>query len=83
MPELKKGFIDSTPEDKKGGIPVGELGAEGGNKDMILKLAQEIADGKHDLYDNMLISYKSKLSIAVGLNRNANLHLILKRFDRQ
>jgi len=59
--ELKKGFIDSMPEDKKDGIPVGELGADGGNKDMILKLAQEMTEGKHDLYDSMLISYKGKL----------------------
>ncbi|NQZ83995.1 MAG: serine hydrolase [Colwellia sp.] len=61
IPELKKAFIDSTPEDKKDGIPVGELGADGGNKDMILKLAREMADSKHDLYDSMLISYKGKL----------------------
>jgi len=61
IPELKKAFIDSTPEDKKDGITVGELGADGGNKDMILKLAKEMAEGKHDLYDSMLISYKGKL----------------------
>jgi len=61
IPELKKGFIDAIPKDRNDGIAVGELGVDGGNKEMILKLAQEMADNKHDLYDSMLISYKGKL----------------------
>jgi len=40
---------------------VGELGIDGGNKAMILKLAQEIADTTHGKFDSFLISHKGKL----------------------
>ncbi|MBL4788003.1 MAG: serine hydrolase [Kordiimonadaceae bacterium] len=58
---LKKAFIDAAPVDRKDGIPVGELGVDGGNKAMILRLAQEIADNKHDRFDSLLIAHKGKL----------------------
>jgi len=61
IPYLKKAFIDAAPTDRKDGIPVGELGVDGGNKAMILKLAQEIADNKHDRFDSLLIAHKGKL----------------------
>ena len=61
IPYLEKGFIDTAPADRKDGISVGELGADGGNKDMIVKLAQEIADGKHGRFDSLLIVHKDKL----------------------
>ena len=61
MPELKKAFIDATPKDRKDGIVVGELGVDSGNKAMIVKLAQEIADNKHGSYDSLLIAHKGKL----------------------
>jgi len=61
MPYLKKAFIDTAPVDRKDGIPVGELGVDGGNKAMIVKLAQEIADGKHSRFDSLLIAHKGKL----------------------
>lgn len=61
LPYLKKAFIDAAPADRKDAISVGELGVDGGNKDMIVKLAQEIADGKHGNYDSMLIAHKDKL----------------------
>jgi len=61
MPFLKKGYIDSSPADRKDGIAVGELGVDGGNKDKIVKLAQEIADSKHGDYDSLLIAHKGKL----------------------
>ena len=57
IPDLENGFVDSTPIDRKDGIPVGELGVDGGDKNMIFKFAQE----NKDLYDSMLISYKGKL----------------------
>lgn len=61
LPYLKDAFIDVTPTDRKDGISVGELGVDGGNKTMILKLAKEISDKKYGLYDGLLISHKSKL----------------------
>ena len=61
MPFLKKAYIDSSPADRKEGIAVGELGVDGGNKDNIVKLAQEIADSKHGDYDSLLIAHKGKL----------------------
>lgn len=61
MPLLENAYIDSSPTDRKDGIAVGELGVDGGNKDMIVKLAQEIADSKHGRYDSLLIAHKGKL----------------------
>ena len=61
IPYLDKAFIDVTPIDRKDSIPVGELGIDSGNKDMIVKLAQEIANGKHGNFDSMLIVHKGKL----------------------
>lgn len=61
IPELKKAFIDSTPENKSDYIPVGELGVDGGDRDLIFDLAQEIANNKHDLYDSLLIAHQGKL----------------------
>jgi len=61
IPELEKAFIDDSPADRNDGIPVGKLGIDGGNKDMIIKLAQEIADKKHGEVDSMLIAHKGKV----------------------
>jgi len=61
IPLLKKAFIDTAPTDRKDGISVGELGVDGGNKAMIVKLAQEIADNKHGGFDSILIAHKDKL----------------------
>ena len=61
LPHLKKAFINTAPTDRKDGILVGELGVDGGNKEMILKLAQEISDLKHGAFDSFLIAHKGKL----------------------
>lgn len=61
IPDLKKAFIDVAPTDKKDGILVGKLGIDGGNKAMILTLAQEIAGHKYGNFDSFLIAYKDKL----------------------
>ena len=37
IPDLKKPFIDTAPQDRGDGIPVGELGVDGGDKEAILK----------------------------------------------
>jgi hypothetical protein len=61
LPHLEKSFIDVTPDDRNDGIPVGKLGIDGGNKETIVKLAQEISNGKHGSYDSLLIAHKGKL----------------------
>lgn len=61
IPILEKAFINTKPADRKDEIIVGELGIDGGNKEMILKLAQEIADTLHGKFDSFLISHKGKL----------------------
>ncbi len=58
---LKEAYIDPTPADRKDGIHVGELGTNGVNKAMLIKLAQEIADHEHGNYDGLLIVHKGKL----------------------
>lgn len=61
LPLLEKAFIDTAPALRDGAFPVGELGEGGGKKAMTVKLAEEIADGKHGNYDSMLITHKGKL----------------------
>lgn len=61
IPDLKEAFIDASPEDRKDGISVGELGSDGGNRDMILKMAEEIAANNEGNYDALLISHQGKL----------------------
>jgi CubicO group peptidase (beta-lactamase class C family) len=61
MSYLEKAFIDTTPADRKDGLAVGDLVANGGNKALILQLAQEITDQKHGKYDSLLIAHQDKL----------------------
>lgn len=61
LPYLQESFIDITPAIRKDALMVGELGIDGGTKDEIIKLAKEIANDKHGLYDSMLISHQGKL----------------------
>ena len=61
IPDLKDAFIDLAPAIRNDGIPVGQLGLDGGHKKQIIKMAEEIANHKEDLYDSMLISYQGKL----------------------
>jgi len=61
VPYLNKAFINAIPADRKDGLAVGKLGLNGGNKDMIVKLAQELADSKDGNFDSLLIAHKGKL----------------------
>lgn len=61
IPDLTKAFITTSPSKQKDGISVGKLGAKRVNTEMILKLAQEIAENKHGEYDSFLIAHKGKL----------------------
>ena len=61
IPYLDKAFMDTAPADRGDGLVAGELGVDGGNKDMILQLSHEIADGQHGQFDSLLIAQKGKL----------------------
>jgi CubicO group peptidase (beta-lactamase class C family) len=61
VPKLEKAFIDTAPTYRNDGLIVGAIGRNGGDKDMIVKLAQEIADGELDEIDSLLIVHKGKL----------------------
>lgn len=61
IPQLNNAFINPIPEDRKDGLVVGELGVDGGDKKMILTLAEEIAGHKHGRFDSFLILHKDKL----------------------
>lgn len=61
IPLLKQAYFEPSPTYEKDKLEVGKLGADGGNKDAILKLAKEIEQGKHGKYDSFLIAHKDKL----------------------
>lgn len=61
IPHLNNAFVSTTPEDRKDGISVDTLSVNSNDRNAILKLSQEIFDGKHGSYDALLISHKSKL----------------------
>lgn len=58
---LDQAFIDAAPADRNDGLIVGGLGVDGGNKEMIIKLAQELAETQEGKYDSLLIAHKGKL----------------------
>ena len=60
--DLKDAFIDATPTYRKDGLVMGDLSADSSNREnMIVKLAQEIADDQHGKIDSLLISHKGRL----------------------
>ncbi len=61
VPDLEQAYIDAAPENRQDGLVVGELGVDGGKRDAILELAQEIADGQHGRFDSVLIAHRGKL----------------------
>jgi len=61
IPVLENAFIDTTPADRKDGISVGELGIDGGEKNAVVLLAEQIAEGQHGVYDSLLVSHKGQL----------------------
>lgn len=75
LPYLQESFIDITPAARKDALAVGELDVDSGAKDEIIKLAKEIANDKHGLYDSMLISHQGKLIFESYYKRGrVNLH---------
>ncbi len=61
LPLLKEAFINAAPADRNDALVVGKLGTDGGNKAMVLQLAEEFANNKHGDYDSLLIAHKDKL----------------------
>ena len=61
VPMLEEAFIDATPMDRNDGILVGELGLDGGNIDLITKLARDISYNQYGIYDSFLIAHRDKL----------------------
>lgn len=61
VPRLETAFIDTAPRSGADGIATGKLGIDGGDKDAIVALAQEIADGQHGKINSLLIAHKGKL----------------------
>ncbi|MEM9361336.1 MAG: serine hydrolase [Bacteroidota bacterium] len=61
IPHEGKAFFTANPTDRKDGIPVGELGVDGGDKAMILQLAKEIAKSNENKFDSFLIFHNDKL----------------------
>ncbi|EDP70837.1 beta-lactamase [Flavobacteriales bacterium ALC-1] len=61
IPHLNNAFVSTTPEDRKDGISVDTLAVNSNDQNAIMKLSQEIFDGKHGNYDALLISHKNKL----------------------
>lgn len=75
LPYLQESFIDLTPAAREDQLAVGELGVDSGTKDEIIKLAKEVANDKHGLYDSMLISHQGKLLFESYYKRGrVNLH---------
>ncbi|CAL2089531.1 serine hydrolase [Tenacibaculum sp. 190524A05c] len=61
LPYLKEAFINIKPTNKIDSQLAGELGIDGGKKEMIVKFAQQIANNKFGKYDSFLITHKGKL----------------------
>ena len=65
IPYLETPYLSAAPKDMKDGIPVGALGVDGGDKEMILKFVREVASDpnkdRKDKTDSLLISHRGKL----------------------
>lgn len=61
LPDLAEAYISTAPRDMQDGIPVGQLDTDGVDSDRILSYAHEIAAGKFDVTDSLLIMHQGKL----------------------
>lgn len=59
LPDLRHAFINTAPEDRRDGIPVGTLNPE--QETVLRSFAQEIFNGDHGDIDSLLISKDGKL----------------------
>jgi len=58
---LEHDFINPNPANRKDALKVGELGVDGGDKALIMQLANNISADNKGNFDSVLISYKDKL----------------------
>lgn len=75
IPILEEAFIDASPEDRKDGIKVGKLGIDGGDKETIFKLVQELTSSTDTIIDSFLIHHKGKL-LFESYNRRGRIDVI-------
>lgn len=61
IPNLGIAYVDTTPAIRKDGLSVGALGVNGGDKDIMVALAQEITEGAYGNIDSLLIAQKDQL----------------------
>lgn len=61
LPDLKTAFIDPAPQARDDGLIVGELGKDGGDKEAVLRFAEEIKAGDHGAIDSLLLWANGKL----------------------
>ncbi len=61
IPHLNNPYVSTTPNDRNDGISVDTLAVNSTHRNAILKLSEEIFEGKHGNYDAVLISHKNKL----------------------
>ena len=65
LPYLEKPFFTTRPQDRKDGLPVGELGKDGGDVDKVLEFARSLSkesrNPKVGKTDSLLVAYKGKL----------------------
>lgn len=65
LPYLKKAHINPSPKERNDGLRTGKLGPDGGDREMILAFAREIAEPSNNKkigkIDSLLISYRGKL----------------------
>ena len=61
IPELATPYISASPIDLGDDIPVSSLRSAGIDKEALVSLANEVAQGQHGKYDSMLIAQNGKL----------------------
>ncbi|MBB6523798.1 serine hydrolase [Pseudoteredinibacter isoporae] len=61
IPLLENAYFSASPQDNNDAVPVGQLGVDGGDRERLLKLAREVAEGQHGKFDSLLIAHKGKL----------------------
>jgi len=61
IPHLNNAYVSAIPEGREDGILVDTFSVNNNDRNTILKLSQEIFEGKYGSYDALLISHKNKL----------------------
>ncbi|MFC3033040.1 serine hydrolase domain-containing protein [Pseudoalteromonas fenneropenaei] len=59
--ELSQAYIDVAPAALQDGVVTAQLGRDGGNQALLVKLGQEIANKQHQQVDSLLVAHQGKL----------------------